>query len=322
MCPLSFQQIVMTSTSHRSPRHLLPELEVELARTPDLGYEPSEEVGLVRCLSHGFPTPLARWHCHEEYELHLIVATSGQAFVGDWIGAFEPGHLVLCGPKLPHNWISLDAPPEGVPQRDLVIQFLHGPIFEAAQRIPELREAVRMLERARYGIEFFGMAERAEAHWRRVREARGLKRFSLFCDFLADMALCTDYRLLSGMQADGDHGLDAINDVVTRIANDPSRDVSAADIAAEIGMNPGRFGRLFRRATGHSFLSYVNQVRVNKACLLLMQSERYITSICYEVGFNNVSNFNRRFLEIKGLTPTEFRRQSQLRFEGAGTVEN
>jgi AraC-like DNA-binding protein len=312
----------MTSSSQRSPRQLLPELEVERARSPDLGYEPSTEVGLVRCLEHGFPTPLARWHCHEEYELHLIVATSGQAFVGDWIGAFEPGHLVLCGPKLPHNWISLDVSPEGIAQRDLVIQFLHDPIFEAAERIPELQEAVRMLERARYGIEFFGMAASAQAHWHRVKGARGLKRFSLFCDFLADLALCTDYRLLSGMQTDGDHGIEAIDDVVTRIANDPAKDLSAADIAAELGMNAGRFSRLFRRATGHSFLGYVNEVRVNKACLLLMQSDRYVTSICYEVGFNNVSNFNRRFLEIKGVTPTEFRRQSQLRFEGAGSLEN
>ncbi|SEJ91306.1 transcriptional regulator, AraC family [Variovorax sp. OK605] len=312
----------MPSPHLRSPRHLLPELEVELARSTDLGYEPAEEVGLVRCLEHGFPTPLARWHCHEEYELHLIVATSGQAFVGDWIGSFDPGHLVLCGPKLPHNWISLDAPAEGVAQRDLVIQFLHDPIFEAAQRIPELLEAVRMLERARFGIEFFGMAERAEQHFRRVKAARGLKRFSLFCDFLADMAQCDDYRLLSGMQTDGDPHLESINDVVTRIANEPSKDVCAADIAAELGMHAGRFSRLFRRATGHSFLSYVNQVRVNKACLMLMHSDRYVTSICYEVGFNNVSNFNRKFLEIKGLTPTEFRRQSQLRLEGAMSSEN
>jgi AraC-like DNA-binding protein len=66
----------------------------------------------------------------------------------------------------------------------------------------------------------------------------------------------------------------------------------------------------------------VNQVRVNKACLMLMHSDRYVTSICYEVGFNNVSNFNRKFLEIKGVTPTEFRRQSQLRLEGAASSEN
>ena len=73
----------------------------------------------MRCLAHGFPTPLARWHFHDEYELHLITETSGKAFVGDWIGPFEPGHLVLCGPRLPHNWVSLDVPEGGVAERDL-----------------------------------------------------------------------------------------------------------------------------------------------------------------------------------------------------------
>jgi AraC-like DNA-binding protein len=58
-------------------------------------------------------------------------------------------------------------------------------------------------------------------------------------------------------------------------------------------------------------------VRINRACQLLMESDRYVTHICYEVGFNNVANFNRRFLEIKGMTPTEFRKQAETRFAGA-----
>jgi AraC-like DNA-binding protein len=290
-----------------------PEFEVERHRSTALGYEPSFDAGLVRYLEHGYPTPLARWHLHEEYELHMIVATSGEAAIGDWAGPFEPGHLVLCGPKLPHNWVSHDAPPGGVPVRDLVLQFLPAPIFQAAEGIAELQEAVRMLERARHGIEFFGMAEAAQAHFRRVKEARGLKRFGLFLDFLADLARCADYRLLSDVQAQGAPNVELIQDVVTRIAADPAKELSAADVAAELRMNAGRFSRLFRRATGHSFPGYVNQLRLDKACQMLIQSDHPVTSICFEVGFNNVSNFNRRFREIKGVTPTEFRRQSQMR---------
>ena len=105
----------MTVRSRTAPRQIKPELEHELARSPNLGYESSTDVGFVRCLSHGFPTPLARWHYHDEYELHLITATSGKVFVGDWIGQFQPGHLVLTGPRLPHNWISMDLPEGGVP---------------------------------------------------------------------------------------------------------------------------------------------------------------------------------------------------------------
>ena len=147
------------------PRQLKPELEHDYARSPDLGYESPQEVGFIRCLSHGFPTPLARWHYHDEYELHLITSTSGKAFVGDWIGQFQPGHLVLTGPRLPHNWLSTDLPEGGVALRDMVIQFSHDPLVRAAELIPELAEVLPLLERARHGIEFFGMGERAQQSW-------------------------------------------------------------------------------------------------------------------------------------------------------------
>lgn len=170
----------MTSPRRRTPRQRHPELERDFVRTPALGYEDMEGSGLVRCLAHGFPSPLVRWHFHEEYELHLITDTSGRAFVGDWIGPFEPGHLVLCGPRLPHNWISFDAPDGGSPARDYVILFNHDPIARAAEQIPEMREVLQLLDRARHGIEFFGLAQTARAHWDAVRSARGMRRFTAF----------------------------------------------------------------------------------------------------------------------------------------------
>jgi AraC-like DNA-binding protein len=310
----------MPNKSRALPRQLKPELEHDYARSPLLGYEQPADVGSIRCLEHGFPTPLARWHYHDEYELHLIVATSGKAFVGDWIGQFQPGHLVLTGPRLPHNWISLDLPEGGVAQRDLVIQFSHEPIAKAAEQLPELAEALPLLERARHGIEFFGMSEQSQAHWRAVRSSRGLRRFAAFCALLADLSRCTDYRLLSNVQmqsVEDEGGQDQIDLVVKRITDQLSQPLSAADIAAELGMSESRFSRFFRRATGNTFTDFVNRVRINRACQLLMESDRFITHICYEVGFNNVANFNRRFLEIKGLTPSEFRKQSDKRFAGS-----
>ena len=301
------------------PRQRQPELERDFARSPSLGYE-APEVGLVRCLAHGYPTPLARWHFHDEYELHLITATAGKAFIGDWIGPFVPGHLVLCGPRLPHNWISLDTPEGGVAERDLVIQFRHEPIERAAAEIPELHEVLQLLERARHGIEFFGMSQQARSHWEHVKAVRGLRRFGVFCEFLADLAQCTDYRLLSSVQmqgAEGDAQLDQINGIVNRISANVAEPISAGEIAAELGMSDSRFSRFFRRSTGNSFTDFVNRVRINSACHLLMQTDHYVTDICYQVGFNNVANFNRRFLEIKGMTPSEFRRQADSRFGGS-----
>ena len=299
------------------PRQLKPELEHDYVRSTDLGYEAPDESGFIRCLSHGFPTPLARWHHHDEYELHLITATSGKVFVGDWIGHFQPGHVVLTGPRLPHNWVSTDVPEGGVAQRDLVIQFLHEPVETGSQHIPELRELLPLLERAKHGIEFFGIYPQAVAHWQRVKTHQGLARFAAFCDLMHELAHCTDYRLLSNTQMqsmDSDTQLDQINAILSRINDNLSEPIAAADLARELGMSESAFSRFFRRATGNTFTDFVNHVRVSRACQLLMESDLLITHIGYQVGFNNIANFNRRFLDIKGMTPSDYRRQAASRF--------
>ncbi len=295
-----------------------PELEGDFNRSPHLGYEPIAEVGFIRCLSHGFPTPLARWHCHDEYELHINIATTGKAFVGDWIGPFFPGHMVLCGPKLPHNWISTDLAGGCIERRDLVIQFQREPIEDAGRAIPEMAEILPLLERSRHGIEFFGFSA-AEAQWSRVKAAKGMRRLTAFLDFITDLARWSDYRLLSSIPMQGPEDgieLDQINSIVNHINENVAQALPAAEVAQSLGMSDSRFSRFFRRATGNSYSDFVNQVRINRACQLLMSTEQYVTNICYDVGFNNVANFNRRFRELKGFTPSEFRKQAESRFGG------
>ena len=294
-----------------------PELEHDVGRTPSLGYEPPGSYGCVRCLEHGFPNPLVRWHYHEEYELHLILASRGKVFVGDYIGQFEPGHLVLTGPRLPHNWISTDVPAEGLELRDAVMQFADAPLRQAAALIPELAEVLPLLERARHGIEFFGMSERARERYARIKNLHGLGRFTEFVDYLADLVRCNDYRLLSTVQLqsfDDDASLAKISGIVDYLSEHYCEAFSMAEICLRVGMTESSFSRYFRRATGNTFTDFVNRLRINKACQLLMETDRYITNVCYDVGFNNVANFNRRFLQVKGMTPKEFRRQAEARF--------
>ena len=91
--------------------------------TPEFEYV-DRAVESIRYLEHGWPTELCRWHSHEEYELHLIVATQGKAFVGDYIGEFGPGSLFLCGPNLPHNWVTDEiGASKPVDVRDMLFQF-------------------------------------------------------------------------------------------------------------------------------------------------------------------------------------------------------
>lgn len=285
------------------------------SRTPEL--ECCEFSEFLRFLEHGAPNPLIRWHYHDVYELHFIIKSSGKVFVGDYIGEFSPGNLVLTGPRLPHNWISTDVPEEGIPVRDMAIQFDHAPLELAAKYIPEMREIMPLLERAKYGIEFFNISEQVEQDFYRIRDTKDVNRFANFLILLGKLAKNTTYRLLSSAQMqsfDDDTSLAQINTVFTYITENYSDSISADMLSAKLGMSPTKFSRFFRKATGNSFTDFVNRIRINKACQLLMNTDKYVTNICYDVGFNNVANFNRRFLEIKGITPKEFRSQSEGRF--------
>lgn len=296
-----------------------PTLQVEHERQRDAtpGFEPKGSYGFIRYLEHGFPNSLVRWHYHDEYELHLIVATSGKVFVGDYIGQFAPGHLVLTGPRVPHNWVSMESPPEGVELRDMVIQFAHPPLETLAGQIPEMKGIFPLLQRAMHGIEFFGVSERTMQRFSRIRDSSGLPRFIEFLTLLSELAQATDYQLLSTIpmqSTDDDVALARISSAINFIVQNYSSQFSLKELAEQLDMPERTFSRFFRSATGNSFTDFVNRLRINRACQLLMETERYVTNICYEAGFNNVANFNRRFLELKGMTPKEFRQQSGGRF--------
>ena len=289
--------------------------EHELLRDPNLGFEPAG-VSVVRCLEHGYPWPLERWHYHDEYELQLIVETHGRAFVGDYIGHYAPNHLVLVGPRLPHNWIATDVSADAVPVRNLVIQFLDEPFRKGMALFPELADLVPLFDRAAHGIQFFGISDDIRRRFYRVKRSRGLERLSEFTGLLLELARCQNYQLLSDARmqsAEDPSSLERINTVLDFLNNNYAQDISMGDLCALVGMSESGFSRFFQRTTGNTFTDYLTQLRISKACQLLLHTDQYVSSVCQEVGFRNVAYFNRRFLELKGATPTEFRRSAQTK---------
>lgn len=299
-----------------------PQLEHELLRDPKLGFEPAGN-SIVRCLEHGCPWPLERWHYHDEYELQIITATHGRSFVGDYIGHYSPGYVALIGPRLPHNWMSNDLPEGGVATRNLVIQFLDQPLRDGMKAFPEMDELVPLLERAKHGVEFFGMSEQVTARFHSLKKSKGMARFAEFVDLLLVLSRCSDYRLLSSVQmqyTEDGSAMTRINQVLDYLNENYAEDIAMGDVCALVGMTEPGFSRYFRKTMGNTFTDFLNGLRIAKACQLLQQTDQYISSICYEVGFRNLANFNRRFASVKGVTPSEYRRQAQLKFIKAGSV--
>src|SRR3954468_19184244 len=119
---------------------------------PDLEVVQIRRGESFKAWAHGYPFRTVRWHFHPEYEIHHVVATTGRYFVGDYIGEFEPGNLVLTGPNLPHNWIS-DVP-QGcrIPLRGRIIQFGECFIADAMKVMPELAALGPLMESSRRGV--------------------------------------------------------------------------------------------------------------------------------------------------------------------------
>ncbi len=278
--------------------------------------------GAVRYLEHGSQSELIRWHCHEEYELHLISSGNGKVFIGDYIGSFSTGQLILTGPRLPHNWVSHQQDGEvhfnATKIRDRVLHFDHEVITNVTKVMPEARELLPLMERAKSGILFNDFPlEHSEKRLIAIRESSGIQRMCLFFDFLEALINWPDYTLLSTTQIDNDldeKTLEKINLVVNFVTNNFQQTITLSDASSLIGMSESHFSRYFKNATGIRFIEFVNRIRINRVCELLVDTDLQVTTICYRVGFNNVANFNRRFAELKGVTPRDYRRQAQARF--------
>ncbi|MGJ8530327.1 helix-turn-helix domain-containing protein [Maritalea sp.] len=266
----------------------------------------------IRYLEHGWPTDLCRWHSHAEYELHIVTETRGKAFVGDYIGEFSPGALFMTGPHLPHNWITdeLDNP-QPVKIRDMLIQFSQESIDGLALAFPEFREMEAMFELAKSGIEFTGFNPTfARGHFERIRNTRGAERIVAFLRFLVRVNEHAEKKPLSVagiIQPEGSSKQARIAEVVDHITGNFSEEISVEIAANMAAMSPPAFSRNFQRITGNKFVEFVNRVRISQACFMLYSTDDQISAICFEVGFQNLANFNRHFLKMKGMTPKEFR---------------
>lgn len=281
--------------------------------------EPDLEVVQIRpgesfaAWSHGYPFRTVRWHFHPEYELHMVVATTGRYFVGDFIGEFEPGNLVLTGPNLPHNWVSDVPPGTTVPVRCRIVQFSEEAIRAMQSALPELAGLQPLLESARRGVLFPGDTSRAVAPLMlELMEAQGIRRIELFLQIFGCLSRGAGAQSLASASYIPDpsgYMSAGINKALEYIRQNLTTPFGEPDLAAIAGQSTGAFSRAFRRHTGMSLVQYVRRLRINLACQILMSDEDApITKICFEVGFNNLSNFNRQFLAEKGMPPTKFRR--------------
>ncbi|MDR6607081.1 AraC family transcriptional regulator [Pseudomonas synxantha] len=271
-----------------------------------------------RWYEHDYPYSLARWNHHPEFEIHLIRQGTGKLVAGDYIGAFDAGHVALIGPDLPHDWIGDLRPGEFLKGRDVVLQFDGAAILALRSTMPELGELQHLFERARRGLEFTGAtALQAARLMEDIGPAQGLERLILFLQLINALVKAPTqdaHTLASACYAPtlDDRSSERIHKAFDYLLTELTGDIRLSVIAQQLEMSEPGFSRFFKRVTGHGFIDLMRKLRVQRACRLLLQTEMSVSDICFEVGYENLSNFNRHFRIEMEQTPSEYRRGAAM----------
>lgn len=262
--------------------------------------------------SHGAPDQIIRWHYHPQYELHYICDTNGIVYIGDYVGKFEPGQLVLVGPNLPHNWVS--SLPEGVHCRERSWALVFGPAFinTIIATFPCSENISKLLAQANRGVQFVGNTAHIVSLMAEFQGQSGLSRIGTFLRLIDQMSEHGDKQLLSSnavLMELGNVNTQKIDSIIDYINGHSEHQLTLEVIAAKFSITSSSFSRYFKNKTGENFITYLNKLRVAKSCLLLQSTALPIKDIAVQVGFTNPSYFTKIFVDQKGMTPKQFRKQ-------------
>lgn len=246
-------------------------------------------------------------HCHPEYEINLVMNTSGIRVVGDDEEAFEELDLVMTGPFVPHVWKS-----ELVTNHVITIQFSSDLLsFQMINK--RLFMPIRqLLIDSMQGLHFYGPeAERIRNEIVEITRMQGFQTATKFLNILNLLAYAPRRKLVSNMYESENLVNSSKSRRITKackyIEENISQKISLSDVAMLVNMSDSAFSHFFKKKTGISFITYVNNLRVAKACDLLASTSLSASEICYDCGFNNKSNFIRIFTKRKNMTPIEYR---------------
>jgi AraC-like DNA-binding protein len=247
-----------------------------------------------------------KWHYHPEYELTYIVSGSGYRIVGNSHEHFSSGDLVLLGNNLPHTWWGKNE--DGSPSEAIVIQF-SSEFIEPFLRLNEGQSIKELLAKSAKGIRFESDSSMVE-NLMSLSETKELNSILSLLSLLQDLT----EKPTANLCADSYHNVISkkfetrINKVCTYIQNHHSESISLKQVSDLVFMTESNFCKFFKKATSTTFSDYLNDLRINEACHLLLYSEDTVSKIAQECGFESLSYFNRVFLRKKQTTPSVFRK--------------
>jgi AraC-like DNA-binding protein len=267
-------------------------------------------------LDEEIPHFIVPWHFHPEIEILYVVKSTGTSYIGDSINNFSEGEISIIGENIPHWWKSdpyFLEKTDTLNTKALVIQFRKEIFNSAFINLPEMHQIRGLLERSQRGIQFISESRQQFGNQiKRIFKLSGLQRITELILLLDKMAVSNHFKYLSSVgytKIVNTYDFQRFNKIHEYIIRNFQTQIGLDAIADHVSMSSTAFCRYFKKRTGKTFFTFLNEFKVGHACKLLSEKKMTVSRVCFESGFNNISHFNEQFKKIVRRTPSEYQSQ-------------
>ena len=246
------------------------------------------------------------WHFHPQHELTYIEESLGTKFIGDYVGAYEAGELVLLRSNLPHCWKNYVQ--KNGKSQSTVVHWNKG-IFA---KVPELASVFDMLKMASKGLVF--SREGVVPLIPIVQQLPSLRGGALYLQLLSlliQLSYCK-YDTLSENSVTDDlptshsNRISKIHDFVEVHFHSK---IYLKEVAVLVNMSEQSFSRFFSKMMGRPFFTFLNEYRINMSSRMLIDTDRSVAEIGFACGYESLPFFHKQFNKFKGESPSKYRKR-------------
>jgi AraC-like DNA-binding protein len=252
-------------------------------------------------------------HAHPEIQLMLILKSEGTLIVGDYIGRFAAGDIYLIGSHLPHVFRNDKAyyqSSKRLKAHSISLYFNKHYLGEHFWQLDEMKAVRKLVEKSGRGLKIYGRTKDSiEKEIIKVSTLHGIDKIISFFEILKRLVSTKELKSLSvsnAYESCSESEGKRMNDILRFTFKESHRKIYISQVADIAHLSNEAFCRYFKTRTGKTYTNFLNEVRVSSACKLLINKDLSIQDVCFQVGFNNLSNFNRVFKRVIGKTPSRY----------------
>jgi len=252
-------------------------------------------------------------HQHPEIQIMLILQGEGTLIAGDYVGRFEPNDLYVIGSGQPHVFRSdknYFSPKSKLKVRAISIYFNENYLGESFWQLEEMKLVRKFSLKASRGLQVIGKSK-AEItdEILKLKKIQGIEKLILFLSILKKFSEVKSTKQLavsSGLNGFNPNESKRMNAILSFTFRESHRKIYIQEAADLANLSVEAFCRYFKLHTQKTYTSFLNEIRITNACQMLMSKDYTIQNVCYQSGFNNISNFNRIFKKMTGKSPSTY----------------